>query len=51
MTLEELIRCANINLQQNGSVGLIVAKIQLQNAIDEIEKGTNLNDGIDNEGY
>jgi len=47
VTLLEVLRNAEYNLQHNGSTGVYLAKGQLHNAVNLLEKGYNVNDIFD----
>ena len=47
LTIMEVLQNANYNLQNNGSLGLMIAKEQLKNAMDELEAGKGLYDKFD----
>jgi hypothetical protein len=46
-TVYELLQCANVNLQVNGDIGVVVAREQLQEALDWIDGGKGLDDECD----
>ena len=44
ITIIEVLKNANYNLQNNGSIGLMIGKEQLKNAMEQIEVGKGLYD-------
>ena len=44
LTIMEVLQNANYNLQNNGSLGLMIGKEQLKNAMDQLEAGKELYD-------
>ena len=44
MTIFEVLKNAQYNLNENGDIGVFFAREQLNNAIKQLEKGKNLDD-------
>ncbi len=47
VTILEVLQNADYNLQNNGMIGLKLAKEQLHNAVELINKGYNLDDEVE----
>lgn len=48
MTILEVLQSAQYNLNENGPIGVTVAKQQLNNALEQIEEGKDLYDKFTN---
>lgn len=47
VTIYEALLNADLNLQNNGMIGLVIAKDQLHNAVTLLEKGYSLEDRVE----
>jgi hypothetical protein len=47
VSILEALQNANINLQMNGSIGAMLAKEQLKNAVTLLEKGYSVDDEVE----
>jgi|GEM_PF-6928202 len=46
-TLYDLITSANYNIQENGTIGMMIGKEQLKQVVKEIESGKELYDELE----
>ena len=49
MTIYEVLQSAHINLTENGQIGLLIGREQLNNAMKQLEEGKDLHDEFDDE--